>query len=213
MGPVDGIGVSGGTNDHTGVGSAATPTSTTSARPPLRGTARVAGHPRRAGGRTCASRRGSARPLASPTARTSTASRTDRGSSRGARGSHATPPPAPALERTQVKIAAALPHSCRLRAAAEAFLRSLFEDSQLNVYAFELEVRPPGAPTTPQAESGGFGDLRSDNLSPRVQIGGTQPTVFGVLLVASVAGFRQSFSTEHACRACMGLNQRSRLTS
>jgi hypothetical protein len=51
------------------------------------------------------------------------------------------------MERTHLKIATALPHSCRLRAGIERFLDIFLEDRQLNVYAAGLEVRPPRAST------------------------------------------------------------------
>jgi hypothetical protein len=63
----------------------------------------------------------------------------------------------------------------RERAHSTPILDSFFENSQLNVDAGEVDVRPPGAPTT---------EVRS---APRlVQIGGPQPAELGVLLVGGV---------------------------
>jgi hypothetical protein len=57
------------------------------------------------------------------------------------------------LERSQVKIAHALPTHAVFASRPKPFLDLFFADSPLNVDAAEREVRPPGAPTTPQAES------------------------------------------------------------
>ena len=51
------------------------------------------------------------------------------------------------------------------RAHTPQILDLIFEDDRLNVYAGELEVRPPAAPTTPRATS--LGRHREATVWPR----------------------------------------------
>jgi hypothetical protein len=72
--------------------------------------------------------------------------------------------PFPTLECSQVKIATALPHPRCFLAGSEAFPRYFFQDSQLNVYAGEREVRPPAAPPSPALERQGAAALYGEKL-------------------------------------------------
>jgi hypothetical protein len=75
------------------------------------------------------------------------------------------------------------------------FFDLICEDSWRNVYAGELEVRPPGAPTATKA-----GEHHA-HLAVRRRLGrGSQPTEFGVLLDRGVSALVIGHDNPRPCR-------------